>query len=61
MYEKSGNEEFAKAVTTWAFKERGILRAKNVTHHRIGEQAPPEVYTIKEDIVCYISSLTDVS
>eukprot|EP01118_Nematostelium_gracile_P013861 TRINITY_DN528_c0_g1_i1.p1 TRINITY_DN528_c0_g1~~TRINITY_DN528_c0_g1_i1.p1 ORF type:complete len:450 (+),score=128.01 TRINITY_DN528_c0_g1_i1:40-1350(+) len=47
---KSGNEDFAKQLVQWLFQERGILRAINVKHHRVGETVAPATYTIKEDI-----------
>jgi len=49
-YDKSGNENFCKQMTLWAFKEKGHIRYKNVQHHRVGETEPPEIYTIKENI-----------
>jgi len=41
---------FAQQLLQWTFQERGILRAKNVMHHRVGEKESPQVYTITEDI-----------
>lgn len=29
---------------------KGVLRAKNPTHHRVGEAAAPAYYTIKQDV-----------
>jgi len=49
-YEKSGNEQFVKQLVQWLFQERGILRATNVQHHRVGEKDTPFTYTIKEKI-----------
>ena len=49
-FEKSGNENFAKQLIRWTFKERGVLRVKSVSHHKVGETVAPAVYTIKEDI-----------
>jgi len=49
-YEKSGNENFSKQLISWAFHERGILRATNVHHHKVGEKDAPETYTIKDNI-----------
>jgi len=49
-YERSGNEQFTKQIVQWLFQERGILRASNVTHHRVGEKEAPSTYTIKDDL-----------
>jgi len=49
-FEKSGNENFCKQLARWTFQERGILRVKSVSHHRVGETKAPEVYTIKDEI-----------
>jgi oligosaccharyltransferase complex subunit beta len=48
---KSGNEDLVKALTQWVFKETGVLRLSNVTHHKAGERGPPSSYTITEDVV----------
>lgn len=50
-YEKSGNEEVAKAIAQWVFKENGVLRVSAVHHHRVGESEPPAAYTIMDDVV----------
>lgn len=50
-YEKSGNEALAKALTQWVFKETGVLRAGNITHHKKGESVAPEAYTIMDEVV----------
>jgi oligosaccharyltransferase complex subunit beta len=49
-FDKSGNELFVKQLSQWVFQERGILRAINVQHHRVGEKEAPATYTIKEDL-----------
>lgn len=49
-YEKSGNENFAKQLVRWTFQERGILRVKSVSHHRVGETSAPSVYVIKDEV-----------
>jgi len=46
----SDNQNFANELSKWIFKERGILRAGNVTHHRVGETEPPLMYRIKDEI-----------
>jgi len=50
-FEKSGNEALSKALTQWVFKETGVLRAGNVTHHKKGEAVAPEAYTIMDEVV----------
>jgi len=50
-FDKSGNEELAKGLSQWVFKETGVIRVVNVDHHKVGELKPPVAYTIKQDIV----------
>ncbi|KAJ8867296.1 hypothetical protein PR048_031097 [Dryococelus australis] len=50
-YEVSGNHKVATALSQWVFKEHGVLRVKSVSHHRVGEVAPPAAYTITDDVV----------
>jgi len=47
----SDNQYLASEISKWTFKERGLLRATNITHHRKGESEPPPIYTIKDEIV----------
>jgi oligosaccharyltransferase complex subunit beta len=47
----SDNQYLASEISKWTFKERGLLRATNITHHRAGESEPPSIYTIKDEIV----------
>lgn len=54
-YEKSGNEDVAKAIAQWVFKENGVLRVSAVHHHRVGESEPPAAYTIMDDVVYSIN------
>lgn len=49
-FDKSGNEVFVKQLVQWAFHERGILRTRDVSHHKKGEKEAPFTYTIKEDL-----------
>jgi len=44
------NQYFANELSKWVFKERGLLRASNITHHRVGEIEPPLMYRIKDSI-----------
>lgn len=54
-YPKSGNEEVAKAMAKWVFKENGVIRVSSVNHHRVGETSPPGAYTIMDDVVFSIN------
>lgn len=51
VFEKSGNEALVKALSDWVFKEKGVLRLSNITHHKVGESEAPSEYTITEDVV----------
>ncbi|KAI5612259.1 dolichyl-diphosphooligosaccharide--protein glycosyltransferase 48 kDa subunit precursor [Silurus asotus] len=51
-YSQTGNQELAEALSRWVFKEAGVLRVGAVTHHKVGESAPPAAYTIT-DLVEY--------
>lgn len=48
---KSGNEDLALALTDWVFKQRGVLRARNIRHYLKKDKTTPSFYTIKNDIV----------
>lgn len=48
---KYGNEKLVTALSQWVFKEKGVLRLSNVTHHKAGEKNSPAAYTITEDVV----------
>eukprot|EP01038_Epipyxis_sp_PR26KG_P013924 gene13924-18673_t len=41
-YTKTGNELFLDELTKWAFAEKGVLRFRNITHHKI-DGTPPDV------------------
>lgn len=49
--DRSGNEALINSLTQWVFKEKGVLRLSNVTHHKAGEKDAPAAYTITEDVV----------
>ena len=51
-YSQTGNYELAVALSRWVFKEEGVLRVGPVSHHRVGEMAPPNAYTVT-DLVEY--------
>jgi len=46
----SVNRVLAEELTKWVFKERGVLRASQPRHHRLGETQSPPAYTIKDNI-----------
>jgi oligosaccharyltransferase complex subunit beta len=48
---KSGNQDLAIALTDWLFKQRGVLRARNIHHYLVEDKTTPRFYTIKNDIV----------
>ncbi|CAF0942491.1 unnamed protein product [Rotaria sordida] len=50
-YDKSGNQELAMALTDWLFKQRGVLRARNIHHYLKDDKTTPRFYTVKNDIV----------
>lgn len=39
------------ALSRWVFKEEGVLRVGEVSHHRVGEKAPPSAYTVTDLVV----------
>lgn len=47
---QSGNLDLVTALSKWVLKENGVLRVKNVNHHKAGEQKQPTEYTITEDV-----------
>jgi len=47
---KSGNEQFAKQVVSWAFHQRGLIRYRDIQHHKVGEPIAPATYTIKDQV-----------
>jgi len=49
-FEKSGNKKFISELIKWNFKERGVLKAENISHHGVNETEPPFSYRIKDDI-----------
>lgn len=49
-YDVSGNQELADRLTQWVFKERGVLRAGRVNHHKVGDAQPPHAYTITDEV-----------
>lgn len=45
--------ELAVALSRWVFKEAGVLRVGAVSHHRVGETAPPAAYTVTDLVVSF--------
>jgi hypothetical protein len=41
-------------MSKWVFKEAGVLRVNSVKHHIVGQQSPPDEYTIMEECVSFI-------
>ena len=52
---KSGNSALVTGLSKWVLKEVGVLRVNGVEHHKAGEVAPPQEYTIMEDVDYAIS------
>ncbi|MCL4151326.1 UNVERIFIED_CONTAM: hypothetical protein GTU68_056567 [Idotea baltica] len=50
VFKKSGNGPAVEALSQWVFKEEGVLRVVQVTHHCKGEAQAPASYTIKDDV-----------
>ena len=51
-YPRSANEAFSAEISKWVFKEKGVLRAFNFTHKRVGGPAleDPSIYRIGDEI-----------
>ena len=52
---KSGNQQFARDVAAWTFKESLVLRLDQVEHHLVNETLPRETYTTNDQVVRYMS------
>ena len=50
-YDKTGNQDLAIGLTDWLFKQRGVLRAKNIHHYLKDSKTTPKFYTVKDEIV----------
>lgn len=48
------NQEFAKQLTAWTFKETGVLKVGKIQHHLATEHAErnPKIYRVKNETVC---------
>lgn len=53
--EVSGNRDLALALSQWVFKQRGVLRFRDVKHSLAGQSSPPEFYTVKDQVHYSIS------
>jgi len=63
---KTVNQDFAKQLTEWTFKEVGVLKVGAVEHHEVtsSTKSPtnttqigflnPQIYRIKNDVVCSV-------
>ena len=49
--------ELAEALSRWVFKEAGVLRVGDVSHHPVGEISPPAAYTITDLVVSIFMSM----
>lgn len=54
---KTVNQEFAKQLTAWTFKETGVLKIGKIEHHLAeeeftSEKLNPSLYRIKNETVC---------
>jgi len=49
-FDKSGNQELALNLARWCFKATGVLRVGEVKHALKGEKAPPQAYTVMQDV-----------
>lgn len=54
MNDLSGNQEVATNIVLWTLKDRGMIRVKSVSHHKLGESSPPSSYTIMDMAVIFI-------
>lgn len=62
---KTANQEFAKQLTSWTFKETGVLKVGKIEHHLAeegeitSEQLNPSLYRIKNETVSCALYLCD--
>lgn len=48
--ENFDNRKFASNLALWTFQSRGLLRAVNMSHNRVGESDMPYEYTVMEEV-----------
>lgn len=58
---KTVNQEFAKQLTAWTFKETGVLKVGKIEHHLAqdditAEDLNPTIYRVKNETVGYVDS-----
>ena len=54
-FEQSSNHKIAQAVSSWVFKEKGVIRLVSVNHHLVGETDIPEANTVTDEVVYTIT------
>ncbi|EHB13601.1 Dolichyl-diphosphooligosaccharide--protein glycosyltransferase 48 kDa subunit [Heterocephalus glaber] len=55
-YPQTGNDELAVALSPWVFKEEGVLHVGSMSHHPVGETAPPNAYIVTNSVTDYWST-----
>lgn len=50
QYDKSGNEQLAKSLSGWVFKQQGVLRIDSVRHFKTDQPNENQSYTIMDDV-----------
>ena len=54
---RCGNAALAENLLLWTFRQRGVLRARNVHFAKAGEErAPEDGFRIKDDLVWFSPS-----
>jgi oligosaccharyltransferase complex subunit beta len=51
------NKIFGEELTKWNFKERGILRHRDIKHHKVNSTEMQSIYRIKDEIVFFLINL----
>ena len=49
---RSSNGDFVRSISMWCFQERGLLRARDMRHHKVGStnDMNPSSYRVSDDI-----------
>jgi len=47
----SGNAQFTQDIAAWTFQKTMVLRIDSISHHKVNETSPPEVYTTNDQAV----------
>lgn len=53
-FDKSGNEDLAKSLSRWVFKEEGVLRHSSIKHFK-SDTKESNSYTIMDDVEYWIT------